>query len=190
MKLSHLKIAAVAALAVVAASSQAALNAYLVFKNMDGTPVRGPSQVVPNAFEIQEFSFDLEQALSMSPMGARGAAAGKVTFNPFSFSMPSNSSSSAFLTMLCDGSNFKTVTLYIMKASGQGTKPVAAETYIMGTASLTGMSVSGSSGDDTSKVTYKLTYGQLAIGNSSDPKAAPTGWDRVTNRPWTSPVTP
>src|SRR4051794_37054555 len=53
-------------------------------------------------FEIEDFSFDIEQTLNIGSQST-GAGAGKVTFNPFSITRKIDVSSATFFEQACSG---------------------------------------------------------------------------------------
>src|SRR3954451_9579978 len=67
-------------------------------------------------FEIEDFSFDIEQTLNIGSQST-GAGAGKVTFNPFSITRKIDKSSPTFFQMACSGTAFKQVVLGLRKSA-------------------------------------------------------------------------
>src|ERR1700759_4147058 len=59
-------------------------------------------------FEIENFSFDIEQVLNIGSQST-GAGAGKVTFNPFSIDRKIDVSSPRLFEMACSGTPFMQV---------------------------------------------------------------------------------
>ena len=78
-----------------------------------------------NIFEIDDFSFDIEQVLNIGSQSS-GAGAGKVTFNPFSITRKTDRASPMLFQMCCAGQHFKIVSLYLRR-SGGGTGGVGAQ---------------------------------------------------------------
>src|SRR4051794_34448080 len=68
-------------------------------------------------FEIEDFSFDIEQTLNIGSQST-GAGAGKVTFNPFSITRKIDVSSAVFYERACAGEPFKNVVLGLRKSGG------------------------------------------------------------------------
>src|SRR5271165_2181591 len=57
-------------------------------------------------FEIDDFSFDIEQVLNIGSQSS-GAGAGKVTFNPYQITRKSDRLSPLLFTMCCTGEHFR-----------------------------------------------------------------------------------
>src|SRR4051812_29666501 len=68
-------------------------------------------------FEIEDYSFDIEQVLNIGSQST-GAGAGKVTFNPFSITRKIDKSSTKLFEMACSGTPFKNVYLGMRKSAG------------------------------------------------------------------------
>src|SRR3978361_420805 len=66
-------------------------------------------------FEIEDFSFDIEQTLNIGSQST-GAGAGKVTFNPFSITRKIDCASPTFFEYACSGTAFQMVSLGIRKS--------------------------------------------------------------------------
>src|SRR5690242_15795826 len=67
-----------------------------------------------NLFEVEDYSFDVEQVLNIGSQ-SRGAGAGKISFNPFSITRPIDKSSPILYQMACSGTPFATVGLGLRK---------------------------------------------------------------------------
>ena len=61
-------------------------------------------------FEIEDYSFDIEQTLNIGSQST-GAGAGKITFNPFSITRKIDRASPMLFEMACSGTAFKQVSL-------------------------------------------------------------------------------
>lgn len=70
-----------------------------------------------HAFEIEDFSFDIEQVLSIGSASS-GAGAGKVNFNPFSVTKKIDSASPLFFKTLVPGKHIPKVKLEIYRDEG------------------------------------------------------------------------
>ena len=97
------------------------------FQRYDGTYLDSESQIdfsrdpqksevhyPPNGkvFEVDDYSFDVEQTLNIGSRSA-GSGAGKVTFNPFRITRKTDKSSPVFFQMACSGTPFQTVALVL-----------------------------------------------------------------------------
>ena len=109
-----------------------AFDTYMQFQDASGNWLKGESQAkisndsplgtdiqAGNIFEIDDFSFDIEQVLNIGSQSS-GAGAGKVTFNPFSITRKTDRASPTLFTMCCAGQHFKQVSLYLRRAGGGG----------------------------------------------------------------------
>jgi len=136
-------------------------------------------------FEVEDFSFDIEQVLSIGSQSS-GAGAGKVTFNPFSITRKIDRSSPTFFKMSCAGESFQTVTLGARKSQGGN---AAGGVYLVFQFKLVAVkTLSWSYDDEAPKETITFEYGGLLIEYSLqlpsgqfDSKPYQQGWNRVRN---------
>ncbi len=110
-----------AALALVASpvAALAAVDAYMVFQPARGGTLQGDSTTPSGekgAFEIQNYSFDVEQVLA-----ARGAASAphEVRFSPFSITRHVDQASPTFFRMAASGGRFRAIILETRRHNGQ-----------------------------------------------------------------------
>lgn len=183
-----------------------AFDTYMQFLQADGsTYLKGESQVqvssdTPlgtdiqqgNVFEIDDFSFDIEQALNIGSQSS-GIGAGKVTFNPFQVTRKTDRASPTLFQMCCAGHHFKTVSLYLRRAGGAATGSTMASgtTFLRFDFALCGVktiSWSGSDGDEACKEEVTFEYGALKVqyvqqGADGKPMGSvvPGSWNRVYN---------
>ena len=161
-----------------------AFDTYMQFMDPDGTYVSGESQVqissdsplgtdiaAGQVFEIDDFSFDIEQVVTIGS-STSGGGGGKVTLNPFQITKKTDRASPVFLTVCCSGQHFKQVTLYIRKAGGgsggvagsQGQASTSGTTFLRFDFALVlikTISWSGSDGDDNPKEEVQFCYGAI-----------------------------
>ena len=71
-------------------------------------------------FEVSEYSFDVEQTLNIGSQGS-GVGAGKIAFNPFSFTRKIDCATTRFFMMACSGQAFQQVGLAMRRSSGGAT---------------------------------------------------------------------
>lgn len=136
-------------------------------------------------FEVEDFSFDIEQVLSIGSQSS-GAGAGKVTFNPFSITRKIDRSSPDFFSMACSGTSFSRVTLGARKAQGGSS---AGGVYLVFQFKLVAVkTLSWSYDDEAPKETITFEYGGLLIQYSLqlptgkfDTVEYKKGWNRVKN---------
>jgi type VI secretion system secreted protein Hcp len=191
-----------------------AFDTYMTFTDSNGAPTPGESQMQfdSNAesplgkdlqpgkvFEIDDFSFDIEQVLNIGSQSS-GAGAGKVTFNPFQVTRKSDRLSPKLFTMCCAGQHFNVVSLYLRRAGGSAGGVNATSNQTSGTTFLRfdfalvavkTISWSGSDGDEACKEEVQFEYGALQVryvqqgadgkvmsGGDSQPVGS---WNRVWN---------
>ena len=135
-------------------------------------------------FEIEDFSFDIEQTLNIGSQST-GAGAGKVTFNPFSITRKIDRSSPDFFQMACSGTAFKQVVLGLRKSAGGQT---AGKTYLVFNFKLVAVkTIAWSYDDESPKETVTFEYGGLQVyytpqnPDGSMAAAIGRGWNRVRN---------
>lgn len=135
-------------------------------------------------FEVEEYSFDVEQTLSIGS-ASTGAGAGKITFNPFSITRKVDKSSPTFFMNACSGKAFMNVYLGLRKSAGNQATGVF---FLLFTFKLVAVKTLGWAHDDEApkeSVTFEygglqIRYGQqAAAGNIS--AVFPGGWNRVKN---------
>lgn len=178
-----------------------ATDAYMIFKDYAGAFLASESQVdlgkadeelasvfksagAGNIFEVEDYSFDIEQTLNIGSQSS-GAGAGKVTFNPFSITRKIDKSSPVLFKNACSGTAFQAVSLGLRKSIGADNsggfflrfdfKLVAVKT------------ISWAHDEESPKETVTFEYGGLqvryAVQNSGGTLSTvvPGGWNRVTN---------
>ncbi len=138
----------------------------------------------PTLFEIEDFSFDIEQTLNIGSQST-GAGAGKVTFNPFSITRKIDRSSPILFKLACSGTPFQEVALGLRKSSG-GT--VSGRIYLVFRFKLVAVkTISWSYDDESPKETVTFEYGGLQVHysqqqpNGDMAPALAGGWNRVKN---------
>jgi type VI protein secretion system component Hcp len=194
-----------------------AIDAYMSFQQYGGAWLTAESQVVftnnneplmkspypfgnanqgtvpnpgPSVFEIEDFSFDVEQTLNIGS-GGSGAGAGKITFNPFSITRKIDKCSPIFYQQACSGTAFQLVTLCLRKSSGAGAAGAgntAGVIYLRFDFKLVAVkTISWSYDDESPKEEVTLEYGGLMVNycqqaaNGSMMTAIAGGWNRVQN---------
>lgn len=135
-------------------------------------------------FEIEDFSFDIEQQLNIGSQ-ATGAGAGKVTFNPFSITRKIDISSPGLFQMACSGTSFAEVCLGLRKSSGGD---VTGQIFLVFRFKLVAVkTISWSYDDESPKETITFEYGGLQVwytpqaADGSMGAAISGGWNRVLN---------
>jgi len=138
-----------------------------------------------NLFEVEDYSFDIEQVLNIGSQ-SQGAGAGKVTFNPFSITRPIDKSSPVLYQKACSGTPFQAVGLGLRKGSGGDT---AGQFFLSFTFKLVAVKTISWSHDETSpKETITFEYGGLQVRygiqapNGQITTVIPGGWNRVHNK--------
>jgi len=189
-----------------------AIDAYVVFQPYNGSPPQSESQLdfTANAsdslwsdmsafkgatlsggkltfgqiFEIEDYSFDIEQVLNIGSQ-AGGSGAGKVTFNPFSITRKIDQASPNMYQMCCQGTPFKMVSLAFRKSAGGQS---AGSFYLRFDFKLVAIkTISWSHDDESPKETMTFEYGGMLVRycaqnpDGSLQAANPGGWNRVKN---------
>jgi type VI secretion system secreted protein Hcp len=135
-------------------------------------------------FEIEDYSFDIEQTLSIGSQST-GAGTGRCQFNPFSITRKIDCASAHFFKMACSGKTFQTVGLGLRKSAGND---AAGVMYLAFTFKLVAVkTVSWAHDDEAPKETVTFEYGgvivqyapQQAKGLLSPVQSG--GWNRVKN---------
>jgi type VI protein secretion system component Hcp len=186
-----------------------AIDSYMMFQTYDGNWQDAESQVhvgkendklsspqglqEGKVFEIEDYSFDIEQTLSIGSQ-ASGAGAGKVTFNPFSITRNIDKLSPKLFQMACSGTPFKMVSLFLRKSvgstgTGGGSQDVSGQTYLRFDFKLVAVKTIEWAHDDEAgvKETVTFEYGGMVIRycqqnpDGSFGPAIPGGWNRVKN---------
>jgi hypothetical protein len=133
----------VAALAAAPAAALAQPLSHATLRPHDGLPA--PKQ----AFEIDDFSFDIEPVLNLGSRG--GAGAGKVTFNPIKVTRKADQASPRLFRMAATGEQFQTIVLNTLRHG----RRVKVELHDVG---ITGYQRDG----QTERFTLHPAYGRIA----------------------------
>lgn len=183
-----------------------AFDTYMTFITADNQQLQGESQAQIDAgseselgkdlkngtiFEIDDFSFDIEQVLNIGSQSS-GAGAGKVTFNPFQITRKTDRISPQLFQMCCAGQHFSNVSLYLRRAGGATTGGVMSSgtTFLRFDFALVAVktiSWSGADGDEACKEEVTFEYGALRVryvqqDEKGKPMPTKTGmWNRVYN---------
>jgi type VI secretion system Hcp family effector len=153
--------------------------------NKGSVPDSGPS-----IFEIEDWSFDIEQTLNIGSQGS-GAGAGKISFNPFSITRKIDKCSPTFYEMACSGTAFQLVTLVLRKSSGAGAAgagKTSGVVYLRFDFKLVAVkTISWAHDEETPKETVTFEYGGMQVrysqqaANGTLMSAKAGGWNRVAN---------
>jgi type VI secretion system secreted protein Hcp len=198
-----------------------AFDSYMQFIPAQGQALAGESQVQLDLsndtlakanpslsqgyiFEIDDFSFDIEQVLNIGSQSS-GAGAGKVTFNPYQVTRKTDRASPVFFMMCCAGQHFSQVSLCLRRAGGaagtqgggssttgqSGATMSSGQTFLRFDFALVAVktiSWSGSDGDESPKeeVTFeygalKVQYQQQDVGGGAKGGVIAGQWNRVYN---------
>ncbi len=135
-------------------------------------------------FEVEDFSFDIEQTLNIGSQST-GAGAGKITFNPFSITRKIDKFSPKLYQAACSGTPYQKVALGARKSSGGG---VTGVTYLVFLFKLVAVkTIAWSYDDEAPKETTTFEYGGLQVHyaqqnpNGGFAVPIPSGWNRVKN---------
>jgi type VI secretion system secreted protein Hcp len=183
-----------------------AVDGYMFFKPYKGSYLKSESQMkitsgaVPDPmftkyqfkdaqdaqglFEIEDFSFDIEQTLNIGSQST-GAGAGKVTFNPFSITRKIDKASPLLFMAACSGTPYADVRLGLRKAAGGNQSGIIYLTFCFKLVAV--KTISWSYDDEAPKETCTFEYGGLQIfymdqkPDGSLNVEWPGGWNRVKN---------
>ena len=191
-----------------------AIDAYVVFYNEQNTALKAESQVrisddakeevlskglgkggsgsmkalaaADSLFEIEDYSFDIEQTLNLGSQSS-GTGAGRIAFNPFSITRKIDRSSPEFFIRACNGTSFPFVHLLLRKSTGQAG---AGQVFLRFDFRLVAVkTLSWSHDDESPKETVTFEYGALGIrykmqkpdGSLDDGTPFDKSWNKVRN---------
>lgn len=145
-------------------------------------------------FEIEDYSFDIEQTLNIGSQSG-GTGAGKAGFNPFSITRKVDRASPVLFEHCCGGTAFKQVILAIRKSGGESAAGSSADmtsgvVYLRYDFKLVAVkTISWSHDDEAPKETITFEYGGLLIRyNAQNPDGSmyssvkQGGWNKIKNR--------
>ncbi len=135
----------------------------------------------PFTIYVLTVSTDMVQTLNIGSQSG-GSGAGKVTFNPFSFSKKPDSHSPELFSKLCNGNPFQKVSLDVLNTAG-----ASYLNFTMGLVALRSLALSVSAGDSTPVESITVEYGHAAYSvlsqnpDGSAGKSIGAGWDSTKN---------
>jgi len=143
-----------------------------------------------DAFEIKEFSFDVEQPHTVGS-ATTGSGAGKIKFNEFTIKKSTDWASTTFFKNCVTGMHYKQAVISIRKSgTSQDTAGGPYLEYCFETVFTTKIEWSGP-GDEAPDESITFCYGKLGIcyrvqkeDGSFDAAAKITGWDQQKNKLW------
>ena len=171
-----------------------AVDSYIYFIPADGVGMLTPTGETQDkyfsakgAFEIKEFSFDIENPHSLGS-ATGGGGSGKVKFNEFTIKKPTDVASCYFFKNCAAGAHYKEVVLAIRKAGGD--PKTAGKPYLefhFGTVFTTKIEWSGP-GDEGPEESITFAFGALRIFYRKQDKTGKLAdvpldmcWNQVTN---------
>jgi len=179
-----------------------ATNAYMYFKTYKSGYLASESQLdlsratptdiaapfiaagTGHVFEIDEYSFDIEQTLNIGSQST-GAGAGKITFNPFSITRKIDKASPVLFDMTCSGTAFDTVGLGLTRTTGGAAGVQFVLSFTFKLVAVKTMAFAGAADVPKEGVTFEYGGLQIRYGQQSStgaPGAVVTGgWNRVRN---------
>lgn len=135
-----------------------------------------------NVFEVLDYSYDVEQTLSLG--SGTGSGAGKIMFNPLSITRRVDLYSETLFLNAATGTTLKYVDLILRKSAGSQ----AAGTFLAYRFGLVAVKTIGTQRDDESPTeTVTFEYGTLSMAYSvqrpdgSFNAPVIVGWDRIRN---------
>ena len=179
-----------------------AIDSFMAFQKYDGSWLEAESQVdlsknsndqlwqkpvalqEGKVFEVDDYSFDVEQTLSIGSQ-SRGAGAGKITFNPFSITRKIDKASPLMYKMACNGTPFQMVVLMLRKAAGT---EATGSFFLRFNFKLVAIkTISWSHDDESPKEEMTFEYGALFMSYGIQEPSGEVktviqrGWNRVKN---------
>lgn len=142
------------------------------------------AQDAKGLFEIADYSFDIEQVLSIGSQSS-GAGAGKVSFNPFSITRNIDKSSPDLFQNACSGKPYANVGLGLRKSAGGNVSGTFFLQFIFKLVAV--KTISWAHDDESPKETTTFEYGGLVIrygqqnADGTIPNIIAKGWNRVKN---------
>jgi type VI secretion system Hcp family effector len=113
-----------------------------------------------SVFEIEDFSFDIEQTLNIGSQSS-GAGAGKVTFNPFQITRKVDSASPQFFQMAVRGTLFRAVSCsFYGMATTDGVAPNPYLTAVLTNARIGKFKIEGMA-DGTQRAKFWFDYQRI-----------------------------
>jgi len=136
-------------------------------------------------FEVEDFSFDVEQTLNIGSSSS-GSGAGKITFNPFSITRKIDRASPTFFEMACSGTPFQKVAIGARKAGGGKNSGLIYLVFMFKLVAV--KTISWSYDDESPKETVTFEYGGMIIryalqkpDGTLDGTDYLAGWNKVKN---------
>ena len=137
-----------------------------------------------SVFEVDNFSFDIEQTINMSSQSS-GAGAGKINFNPFKITRKIDKASPTLFQMACKGTTFKFVRLGFRKAAGVEATGLFFLRFDFKLVAV--KTISWAHGDDSPTEDVEMQFGGLQIqygvqaAGGSIKKQNLVGWNSIKN---------
>lgn len=180
-----------------------AIDSYVAFVPYTGSPLLAESQVDMSQnteelaqpdlqgfasnkqlFELDEYSFDVEQVLNIGSQSS-GVGAGKIKFNAFSITRKIDRASPTLFDMACSGTAFKQVTLALRKSAGGMT---TGQIFLRFDFKLVGVkTIQWEHDEESPKETVTFEYGGLLIRycqqnpDGTLASSIPGGWNGCKN---------
>ncbi len=178
-----------------------AIDSYMVFQDYTDAYVASESTVdlssnseelatpfktagAGHIFEVQDYSFNVEQTLNMSSQST-GVGAGKIVLNPFSITRAIDKSSPGMFKSACAGTAFKKVVLGLRKSAGTDQSGLFFLRFDFKLVAV--KTISWAHGDESPTETIEFQYGGLQIrytpqnAGGSFGAVIPAGWNSITN---------
>jgi type VI secretion system secreted protein Hcp len=168
-----------------------AFDAFLKLTTASGQPVVGESTDKAHPGEILISGYNLAASHPVNQSSATGgAAAGKATFNDFTFTTPGTSKVTPILFQACaQGTRYNEAVVSIRRAGTAGGPATDYLKITMGTVFISSFSTGGGTGDAAPHDEVHLSYGRIQFSytpqNPNGSPGAPVngGWDVTKNAP-------
>jgi len=180
-----------------------AIETYLIAVDRNGQLLTSESQINPTGivdplpnrpdlngglFEIENFSTDMAQSVTIGGPTGGGGGGGKVTFNPLRITRNIDKQSPTLFLDLCQSTPLKYVDILQRKA-GAGTGGTSQVFLVRGFGTVLLSELSWSYDEEAATESITLQYGEVWIAyRAQNPDGSMgqwiiKGWNRITNTP-------
>jgi len=173
-----------------------AVDSYIYFTKAEGSAHNAPEGETTDefykakkAFEIKEFSFDIEMPHTIGS-ATGGAGVGRIKFNEFTIKVPTNKASALFLRNCVTGAHYGTAVISCRKAGDSAdTAGAPFLEFCFATVHVSKIEWSGP-GDEGPEESITFSYGQLGILYRKQEESGKlgakkiVGWNQLKNAEW------
>jgi type VI protein secretion system component Hcp len=164
-----------AAMAIFVAMADAQQSVFIKLIPNQGESIPAPGGGSPSRkgwLEVNGLSLNVEQVLNIGSQST-GAGAGKITFNPLTFTLVSTALDAKFFTAAASGTPYKEMLVEFVGRGGE-----VAQRFVLKLVALKTIEWVQEPSDGALKMKVSVAYGGLYVGTQ---QAGGAGWNRVTN---------